>query len=91
MKSIENIINEVVDENEIGDEYIFSQITNIWNEHFADTVINNIKLVKFEKGILYMHANSSAWKKEVLLRTTEIINKFNLQFGTNVIQKINIK
>ena len=91
MKSIENIINEFVDENEIGDEYIFSQISNVWNKHFSDTVKNNIQLVKFENNVLYMYSNSAAWKKEIQLRSNEIINKFNLNFETNIIQKINIR
>ena len=90
MKSIENVINEFVDENEMGDEYIFAQIENVWNKNFADIVKNNIHLIKFENGVLYMRSDSAAWKKEILLRNSEIINKFNLNFGTNVIRKLNI-
>jgi len=90
MKSIENIINEFVDEYEIGDEYIFSKVLNIWNKFFPDIVKNNIKLIKFEKGILYMQSDSAAWKKEILLRKSEIIDKFNLHLEKNIIKKLNI-
>lgn len=90
MKSIKNIVNEFVDENEIGDEYIFLQISDVWNKFFSDTVKNNIQLVKFEKNVLYMRSDSAAWKKEVQLRSTEIIDKFNQQFETIIIKKINI-
>ena len=91
MKSIGNVINEFVDENEMGDEYIFVQISDVWNKNFSDTVKNNIKLVKFEKNVLYMYSDSAAWKKEIMLRSAEIISKFNTQLGTNIIQTINIK
>ena len=90
MKSIENIINEFVDENEIGDEYIFLQISSIWDKCFSDIVKNNIQLVKFEKDILYMRSDAASWKKEIQLRSYEIVNKINQQLETNIIQKISI-
>jgi len=91
MKSIENIINEFVDENEIGNEFVFSQISNVWNKNFSDTVKNNIKLVRFENSILFMHTDSAAWKKEMQLRSKEIIDNLNHHFETNIVKKINIQ
>jgi len=90
MKAIENIVNEFIDENEIGDEYIFLQISNVWNKYFSDTVKNNIQLVKFKKNVLYMRSDSAAWRKEIQIRSNEIIDKFNLKFEIKIIQKINI-
>jgi hypothetical protein len=38
-----------------------------------------------------MQSDSAAWKKEILLRNSEIIDKFNLHFEINIIQKLNIQ
>jgi predicted nucleic acid-binding Zn ribbon protein len=90
MKSINSILEDFATEHKIENEFIFSQILNIWNEHFPEIIRNNISLKKFENGTIFFHSNSSAWKKEIMLRKNELIDKLNSQFGSKIIQKIKI-
>ena len=90
MKSISSILENFATEYKIENEFIFSKILNIWNKNFPDVIKKNITLIKYENGVIFFHSNSSAWRKEIMLRNGEIKDKINSLLGSQIINKINI-
>ncbi|MGI6370549.1 MAG: DUF721 domain-containing protein [Ignavibacteria bacterium] len=78
MQRISEILNQFISDNEFLAESInLEKIKQIWQEDFPPNLSQNISVVKFQSNKLYLHTSSSAWRKEVLLRKTEIISKIN--------------
>ena len=91
MKSIKSIINQIIIENDMEDEFIFARIGDIWKNQFHFNMQANIHLHKYKNKILYFKTNSPAWKQEISMQLDTIINKFNIYLAENLIEKINIK
>ncbi len=78
MQHISEILNQFISDNELLAESInLEKIKQIWQEDFPPNLSQNISVVKLKHNKLYLHTSSSAWRKEILLRKTEIISKIN--------------
>jgi hypothetical protein len=91
MKSIGELLNIFAKANDIEDEIIFFRIKEIWNKHFNDIQISNIKLINFSNKTLFIFTEYPSWKKEISLRKNEIIRLLNTKLGTNYIDYINVE
>jgi hypothetical protein len=90
VKSIETIISQLVSDNELNNEFIFTQLVGFWEENFPDTLAKNVKLTKYENKLLYMQTDFPSWHKEIILRSSDLIRQFNKHFGTTIVTKIYI-
>ncbi len=90
MQKISEVINQFVSANELTDAINLQQIKQIWQEDFPNTISQNISVTNLKNSILYLHTSSSAWRKEILLRKIEIINKINLKLASEIISDLTI-
>ena len=88
MKSVKNIIEQIIVENGMEDELIFANINDIWKTRFDTTIQNNVRISKYKNKILYMKTDSPAWRQEITMRADTIIKEFNSYLKENLIKKI---
>jgi hypothetical protein len=91
MKSIENIVKQIINENQMDEAFHFSKITQLWNDNYPDAFKNNISLINFQNKTLFVKTTSPVWRKEINLITDKIINNINSLMGSNIVEKINVK
>jgi hypothetical protein len=87
MKSIKNIIEQIIVDNNLENEFLFARINEVWKNklsYYAD----NIHISKYKNKIIYMQTDSPAWRKEIIIKTDDIINQLNSNLKEHLITKI---
>lgn len=74
-------LNDVVENNEIIEKY---------SEIVGQQINKYSKAVKFEKGVLFIEVENSAWKNELLLMSEKIKEKINQYFEKEIVKEIKI-
>lgn len=74
-------LNYVVENNEIVEKY---------SEIVGQQINKYSKAIKFEKGILFIEVENSAWKNELLLMSEKIKEKINQYFEKEIVKEIKI-
>lgn len=74
-------LNDVVENNEIVEKY---------SEIVGQQINKYSKAIKFEKGILFIEVENSAWKNELLLMSEKIKEKINQYFEKEIVKEIKI-
>ena len=87
MKSVKNIIEQIIIENNMEDEVRFIHISDIWKNHFYKYA-NNISVIKYKNKVLYLKTNSPSWRQEIAMQFDTIIKQFNFYLKENLIEKI---
>jgi len=67
------------------------ELLSLWPQVVDDRVGKNTEPVKIKNRTLYVAAASPAWAQELSFLKREIINKFNLMAGEEVISDIRFK
>ena len=60
----------------------------IWKDVVGEKVSQNTAPEKVESGTLYVKAISPTWRKELVFKKADIIEKMNKQLGKNTIKEI---
>lgn len=63
-------------------------VTSSWPAVVGAQIAAKAKPLKFERGALHIHVNSAAWRNELSMMRTEIINKLNEKVGQNLVKDI---
>ncbi len=87
-ETLKNIINDVLDAKGWNDKLDETKIPKIWSEIVGESVSKSIRVIKVEKGVLYLRTNSSTWDAELRLSTETLINRINEKLGKNLITNI---
>jgi hypothetical protein len=88
MKSIDEIVKQLIQDNSLEQEYNFMSIKEIWNEQMDSKIVGNTILKKFEKGTLYITSESPMWRKEFFLIAEQLRKEINSHLENIVVKKI---
>jgi len=88
MKSLDNIVKQLISDNNLEDTSLLIKISEIWTERFQKSFENNISILNFRNKTLFLKTNSPVWRKEVTLLQDKIINHINTKLGSTLIEKI---
>ncbi|MFH1684537.1 MAG: DUF721 domain-containing protein [Candidatus Margulisiibacteriota bacterium] len=66
-------------------------LLSLWEKVVDERVGKHTEAIKIRNGILYVSASSPAWAQELTFLKRDIIKKFNLQAGKEVINDIKFK
>jgi len=83
-KLIKNIINDYLEEKDINNISILVKIEKIWKNELGSSIINNTKVINYNKGILFIETSNSVWRNELFFQKKTIINKLNKQLKFNI-------
>lgn len=87
-KSLQQVLQAIIKEQKLNDELQRSDLMEKFNEIVGEQIARQVKLKNFEKGILKIEVESSAWKNEIFLLREKIIEKLNKAFGKQVVKQI---
>jgi predicted nucleic acid-binding Zn ribbon protein len=59
-----------------------------WEEIVGEQIAKMTTAMRIVKGVLFVQVKTSTWRNELTLRKKEIINKINLETGTNAVKDI---
>lgn len=90
IKSIAEVVDNLMRDEKLDKELLWIQIKNIWEQKISTIYKENVKLVKFSDGILYLWTDVAVWRKEVQLRSQEIATGFNIHLKSQIIMKVKI-
>ena len=68
--------------------FLFSELAYHWRELVDKTISDKMKPVKFERGILYVAIESSAYKDQLKFLEDDIIDAINENFGETIVRSI---
>ena len=68
--------------------FLFSELAYHWRELVDKTISDKMKPVKFERGILYVAIESSAYKDQLKFLEDDIIDTINEKFGETIVRSI---
>jgi predicted nucleic acid-binding Zn ribbon protein len=74
---LNTVIKSIVKQKKWDDLFVCSRIIEVWSQILDGKLVTKVKVKKFEKGVLYLETESSAWRTELQLRKKQIINKIN--------------
>lgn len=87
-KSLEEILQVIIKKQNLDKVLELYDLKERFNEIVGDQIAKQVKIEKFEKGILTLEVESSAWKNEIFLLREKIIEKINQSFSKKIIQQI---
>ena len=87
-EDISVLLQMVLDKAHITDEMALEKLTNGLETIVGSLVKPHVQIAKFERNILTLKCDSSAWKQELFLQKKAIIDKCNLLLGKPSIKDI---
>lgn len=91
MIELNAVIQKIVKQKKWDDLFICSKIVEVWSQILDGKLVAKVKIKKFEKGVLYLETESSAWRTELQLRKKQIINKINNLIEIDAVLDVIIK
>ncbi len=88
---IDAVINEIVENFGLENEFLSEKIKQLWVEIVGENIAKNATISRFRDGILFIQCSSSAWRSELLLRKNKLTERFNQLLNANKIKNIIIK
>lgn len=87
---ISEVLNTIVQDNQWQGQLSQAKVTVAWDEIVGESTAAHIKVEKFEKGILYVRASSSAWAQQMKFLLPTLHRKIDAVVGQDVVKKVNI-
>lgn len=88
---IKDVFNKLVkQEQKFGDQYYTERIGRIWQDSFNSSITRRTSNIKFSKGKLTIHVNSSSLKHDLFINRDKIVDKLNRLLGEDVVQIIHL-
>lgn len=84
-------MEDFVDENGLKEAFYLMQIEESSEEIFQKSISKQIKFIELSRGNLVLAAESSAWREELKLRRSEIIDKINSIIEKDIIKSIEVR
>ena len=82
------LLQMVLDKSHIADEMELKSLTEGLEVIVGPLILPHVKIERFDKGILTLKSDSSAWKHELFLQKKAIIAKCNLLLGKPAVKNI---
>jgi len=82
------LLEKVLQKNHIAQDMEFSVLSERFAEVVGPLILPHVKLVKLDKRILVLKADTSAWKNELFLQKNAIIDKCNLMLGKPAVRDV---
>ena len=87
-EDISVLLQMLVDKTQLSDEMAFEKLENNLENIVGPLIKPHVQIVKFERNILTLKCDSSAWKQELFLKKKAIIDKCNLLLGKPSVKNI---
>lgn len=86
--SLGDALKSIIEELNLQPILIQGKLPAIWREVVGDTIADSVSVVRLKDGTLFLSAESSSWKAEILLRRHDLIERINEKFNDKVVNKI---
>lgn len=90
-KRLSEIIDEIDSGHEVSLIVLLNSITKAYNEAVGTYLAKNSNIIAYENGILFLRAESSSIRSELLLRKHQIIQVVNESLSSKKIDDIKFK
>jgi len=90
IKSLSQILNEVLNKYELNEIVEKNLLIEKFKEVVGEQIAKQVEFKNFEKGILTIEVESSSWKNEIFLLREQIIEKINNAFGKQIVKELKI-
>ncbi len=87
-KSLEEILQVIIKKQNLEKVLEFYDLKERFSDIVGEQIAKQVKIEKFEKGVLTLQVESSAWKNEIFLLRENIIEKINQSFGKQIVKQI---
>ena len=87
-EDISVLLQMVLDKTHITDEMALEKLSAGLETIVGPLIKPHVQIVKFERNILTLKCDSSAWKQELFLQKKAIIDKCNLLLGKPSVKNI---
>lgn len=89
-ETLKTLIHQTIESKGWQDKLDETRIPQIWSNIVGENVSSVLKVIKVDKGILFVRTESSTWSVELKLRTEQVIEKINKELGNKLISEIKI-
>jgi predicted nucleic acid-binding Zn ribbon protein len=87
-KPLGTMMETIVKELGLDDEYNLQQIEKIWLNVVGDIIARSARVKKIKSNKLFIETKSSTWRTELFLRRDNIINQINEQYGKTLVKEL---
>ncbi len=90
MKPLDSVLLQALKSLGVEEKMTEKMLIKFWKEMFGASIINATNNIVYNNRSLTIYMNSSVIKSELLMLKTEILQKFQTQFGKDNIIFLNI-
>jgi len=91
-RGADKIVSRVLGDMKIDSRRAEIEIVKVWNSLLDPAIVAHAQPANLHKGTLFVNVDSNAWLSEIVrYRRKEILNRLQLSFGKNYIQKISFR
>ncbi len=88
--SLSEAIDAFLDSNGIKEKALVERVIGDWERIMGKSVADNTLKVWFSNGILYVKMGHPAWKNEMMLSKTNILEMLNKELGASLIKELRL-
>jgi hypothetical protein len=91
-RSADKVVSKVLGELKMDSRRAEIEIVKAWNSLLDPAIVAHAQPANLHKGTLFVNVDNSAWLSEIVrYRRKEILDRLQLTFGKNYIQKISYR
>ncbi|MFB6355336.1 MAG: DUF721 domain-containing protein [bacterium] len=91
MDSLDDVLDEFVDDEEIRPEIDAARLREEWNEIAGDELSSKLSVVSFQYGRLALKACNPSWSHQASMLKQDLKQTINDYFGYQLVQTIQVK
>lgn len=88
MKQLSTVLDRLFEDPELKDHFHKGMVLSVWQEAVGERVAAICNPTGFQKGTLYVKVESAAWRNELTMMRTTIIEKINTLLEAKVVRAI---
>ena len=85
---IHEVLKNMMQSGPLKAGYYDSQVKRIWNQGFGKLLAEQTLKIFFNKGIVYITLSSSPLRNELLMGKQKLIDTFNKELGSTIVNDI---
>jgi predicted nucleic acid-binding Zn ribbon protein len=91
-RGADRIVSKVLTDLKMDSRLAEIEVVKVWNSLLDPEIVAHAQPANLHKGTLFVTVDSSAWLSEIVrYRRKEILDRLQLSFGKNLIQKISFR
>ncbi|HTV63479.1 MAG TPA: DUF721 domain-containing protein [Verrucomicrobiae bacterium] len=91
-RGADRIVSKVLKDLKMDSRFAEIEVVKVWNSLLDPEIVAHAQPANLHKGTLFVTVDSSAWLSEIVrYRRKEILDRLQLSFGKNLIQKISFR